>query len=756
MVQFSRSKSAWNNRNTEILGLSDDLCEFPNETKGKRRTGHRASSLSNIANVISRDEIVTHQLNDTSVVISEQSLKDLKHKVDESETQKHLITALKERLKSVNYEKEILEKKSLADKEIILNNEKKISTLKEELSNANHIVIELKDLLEVYKQRISELEENHNFEIWTGNEAVNTRDDDLCSNPRSEAVTLQDELMAGLSSSSQSLGIYSKDNDSISFNKHVLFNDTPEKLGDTQKSISLSNNYEWLIPIEIRRLIPFVCRMQLFQQFVIHEEDQALKNGISTYENYKSCEEKIFDNTNIEYDMNIIKNNKLKLYSNHNNTGFLGPIAAKIRLIFNPLKFCIQDILNKIRSNQEDFSYSQSLRILLECINKQILVILSYSLAQKFQGSLSTRTISKGTLLDNNEISTTPKSAKLALTSDRKDIDLKISNTEYKEYSCIEDIQISFLRLKLWIEEEIMYEDEISTIELSKADNIFKLFNTMTNELNIQNLSLDRSIDSYSVLQYGTLQFFFILYKEWQRLMKREQFLLGELQQMIRIYHRIKTLMTTIDHSINMEEDRQSLIFAQENSYVNEIEKELTRLGLGVISGRELLTSKSTNNKIESSITDTDISKNLVNININNNDQFLKREQVNQLIERLQKFPDPYTADKDDLISIREAIRPLSSYGRRAPEPYIGFFALLTFRLDIDIQNHDREIRAFQKVIKNMEDQCDRQQEELEELHEELEQLYDGIEKFSSENSDRDWITLCKQVNLGLSDQLDS
>ncbi|OII78248.1 hypothetical protein cand_034730 [Cryptosporidium andersoni] len=755
MVQFYRSKSAWNNRDTDILGLSDDLCEFPDDTKDNRRMAHRASSLSDISNIISRDEIITHQLNDTLVVISKQSLKDLKHKVDESETQKHLITALKERLKNVNNEKETLEKKSLADKEIILNNEKKISTLKEELLNANNIVIELKDLLEVYKQRISKLEENHDFEIWTGKEAVNTRDDDLCSNPRSEVVTLQDELMAGLFSSSQSLEIYSKDNDSISFNKHVLFNDTPEKLGDTQKSISFSNNSEWLIPIEIRRLIPFICRMQLFQQFVIHEEDQVLNNGISTYENHKSCEEKIFDNTNIE-DMNIIKNNKLKLYSNNNNTGFLGPIAAKIRLIFNPLKFCIQDILNKIRSNQEDFSYSQSLRILLECINKQILVISSYSLPPKFQGSLSARTISKGTLLDHNEISITPRSAKLALKSDKKDIGLKIGNIEYKEYGYMKDIQISFLMLKLWIEEEIMCEGEISTIELSKADNIFELFNTITSELNIQNLGLDRSIDSYPVLQYGTLQFFFILYKEWKRLMEREQSLLGELQQMVRIYHRIKTLITTTDHSINMEEERQSLIFAQENSYVNEIEKELTRLGLGVISGRELLTSKSTNNKIESSITDTDISKNLVNVNINNNDQFLRREQVNQLIERLQKFPDPYTADKDDLISIRETIRPLSSYGRRAPEPYIGFFALLTFRLDIDIQNHDREIRAFQKVIKNMEDQCDRQQEELEELHEELEQLYDTIEKFSSENSDRDWITLCKQVNLGLSNQLDS
>ncbi|KAK9172670.1 hypothetical protein CmeUKMEL1_15500 [Cryptosporidium meleagridis] len=822
----------------------------------RRINGQRASSLSDIKDFQASIDISSLKGKDNStILISENTLLELKNKVDESETQKHFMNALKERLKETTHEKELLFKKSQTDKEIIRKHQEEIEFLKEEIARLNGDISELKDILENSKQRIAELEScNDGNNIMTEAD-MQSRIESMADFTfrNKEVKTLQDELMFNnelSSNSSESSKVTVKSNI-----RHVLFNDKTEKfVGDLKVGVNhigrnvndsqdingksdpnfsnedqdyecdnnlianinknqVDNKRNWMrTMIRLNGFIFFKSKMILIKQYLVYEETQLLED--MNLENSNN-------NDNV--------NNNSKIGKKSNNIGYSGPSENKIKMVFSPLKTQVNEIIYRLEKNGEEDEeniYNEKKNFLIK-LDEQISI-----LKEKIEmtGSASERTsINSSRIMSFSDI-TTEKNSMDSIPSINTSRSSKFSERMKSNIDQVFIINKRLLfilvRLKLWIVEEIIYDEEIlDGSQLSREydhESSRYLLNYFENAYEFM-ISLEDYKSNYLNSEYlsiGIIQMLYILNKQWERSINNENRLLNQLQEMVRIYHRLKKHLLTFSkgsYQQNSKEDGrivfnevedteiESLHLSNENNYVFQIEKELTSLGLGIFSGRDLNNGNKAEHELDTVLTLN--SKDRSNHNeINGNiDGLLSRDQVNEILKHLEDFPDPYIANRNEILSIRELIRPLKSYGRRAPEPYIGFFAMMAQRLDNDIIQHDREIRAFQKVIKGLEDQCDRQQEELEELHEELEQLYDIIEtkcdepsrkedqeeedrearkeeaeddnisesdkkqlddfskvnmglkekserRLTSQISDKDWITLCKQTSLGLSD----
>ncbi|KAF7458832.1 hypothetical protein HWI79_519 [Cryptosporidium felis] len=818
------------NRNSrdEIFDRRMKTNNYDNSTIGeirgriRRINGHRTSSLSDIKNFQSNIDHSTLRLNDnSSILISENTLLELKQKVDESETQKHFMNALKERLKETTHEKDALVKKSQADKETIRMKNEEISKLKDEISRLNDNISELKEILVNSKQRILELEAyNDGNNLMTGTD-MQSRTEPLSDSPfrsKGEIKTLQDELFNETFSSNSS-NLSSKDTSKSNI-RHVLFNDVTENFVDNSKVGSIQSNQnsnsnikmEWMkLMMKLNGFIFFKSKMILMRQFLIDEESQLLT------------------------DLSL-ENNKRS-----SNVGYSGPNENKIKMLFSPLKSEINEILHRLdRDGDDEEHIFTEKKHLLSILDDQIGVLKDRI---ETVGSNSVKSsINSSRIMSFSDI-TTEKSSNFEeipqdLNSSRSSkFSEKIRSGVESSFATNRKLLFIFVRLKLWLIEEILYDEQViygNTSIAGSNEDSKSLANYFENAyefiINIEE-NENYAITDNSHLTTGLIQMLYVLSRQWERSITNETRLLSQLQEMVRIYHRLKSFLLTsskigtqndfaeslyTDGNLQ-EQDFESLHLSNENNYVLQIERELTSLGLGILSGRDLnakMTNggSSCNNSNSSTRRKIDRNGNEDDIDdpANKIEGLLNREQVNGILRHLEGFPDPFVANKNEILAIRELIRPLKSYGRRAPEPYIGFFALMAQRLDKDIIQHDREIRAFQKVIKGLEDQCDRQQEELEELHEELEQLYNIIEnkheakgpdegdesekddekgednktehisnnedssylenksskeqvleepgskpkdQKSSQISDKEWINMCKQTSLGLSDE---
>ncbi|OII75451.1 uncharacterized protein cubi_01972 [Cryptosporidium ubiquitum] len=835
----------------------------------RRIDGHRTSSLSDIKNFQNSIDVSTLKGKDNStILISESTLLELKHKVDESETQKHFMNALKERLKETTHEKDILLKKTQADKETIRKNNEEIELLREEITKLNGNILELKGILESSKQRIAELESSNDGNNIMTEVDMQSRIESMadCTFRNKEIKTLQDELMFNNDLSSNISEASSKVTVKSNI-RHVLFNDKTEKfVGDlkvginnlgtnfdnsenvNQKSIrdisnklqdyenesnatsnshkcQISTKHNWMRMVaRLNGFIYFKSKMILIKQYLADEEMQLL--GDVSLENNSS-------NNN---------SSNAKIGKKSINIGYSGPSENKIRMVFSPLKIEVNEIIYRLEKNGEDdeeYIFTEK-KHLLSKLDEQIAV-----LKEKIEiaGSVSSKTsISSSRVISFSDIATekdSMQSISVINSSRSSKFSEKMKSSFDNVFMINRRLLFILARLKLWILEETLYDEQVLDGSISSKDEYDQ--NSSRNLLdyfeNAYEFIINREdnetypINNNDYLSIGIVQMLYILNKQWERSISNENRLLNQLQEMVRIYHRMKNYLLAApknsyhqnskdletEYSLNNSEI-DNFHLSNENNYVFELEKELTSLGLGIFSGRDLNggnnVSRSINNKEIEQATDTVIALNSKDKANNhetsgNIDGLLSREQVNDILKHLEDFPDPYIANRNEILSIRELIRPLKSYGRRAPEPYIGFFAMMTQRLDNDIVQHDREIRAFQKVIKGLEDQCDRQQEELEELHEELEQLYEIIEtkydehsvleqeetednsdkgvgkgeekkpiekqgnnsnsnnssqiltdhkeknerKLSSQISDKEWINLCKQTSLGLSDK---
>ncbi|CUV06273.1 unnamed protein product [Cryptosporidium hominis] len=842
----------------------------------RRINGHRTSSLSDIKNFQANIDISALKGKDNStILISESTLLELKNKVDESETQKHFMNALKERLKETTHEKELLIKKSQTDKEIIRKNQEEIEFLKEEISRLNGDISELKDILENSKQRIAELEScNDGNNIMTEVD-MQSRIESMadCTFRNKEVKTLQDELMFNnelSSNSSDSSKVTVKSNI-----RHVLFNDKTEKfVGDLKVGVNhlgrnfndsqdiygksdhnfnnedqdyecdgnvitninknqIDNKRNWMrIMVRLNGFIYFKSKMILIKQYLADEEIQLLED--MNLENNNNNDNGNNNNNNNSNATNN-NNNNSKIGKKSNNIGYSGPSENKIKMVFSPLKTEVNEIIYRLEKNgeeDEDNIYNEKKNFLLK-LDEQISI-----LKEKIEmtGSASERTSMNSSRIMSFSDITTEKNSMDSIpminTSRSSKFSDRMKSSIDQVFMINKRLLFTLVRLKLWIVEEILYDEQIlDGSQLSREydhDSSRYLLNYFENAyefmVNLEDYKSNYLNNEY--LSIGIIQMLYILNKQWERSINNENRLLNQLQEMVRIYHRLKKHLLTFSKSSyqqNSKEDGrivyneiedteiESLHLSNENNYVFQIEKELTSLGLGIFSGRDLNSGNKVENESDTVLALNSKDRNNHNEMNGNMDGLLSREQVNEILRHLENFPDPYIANRNEILSIRELIRPLKSYGRRAPEPYIGFFAMMAQRLDNDIIQHDREIRAFQKVIKGLEDQCDRQQEELEELHEELEQLYDIIEtkcdepsriedreeevdreaengeaekeeaendnisesdkkqvndiskvnmdpkekserRLTSQMSDKEWISLCKQTSLGLSD----
>ncbi|KAH7647687.1 hypothetical protein FG379_001486 [Cryptosporidium bovis] len=886
MVRSSREELL--DRRLKANNYDDETLE---EMRGRIRRidGHRTSSLSDIRDFQRNSDLMSLRgESESTIFISESTLMELKKKVDESETQKQFMNALKERLKELNHEKEVALKKSNTDQEIIKKKNEEIKRLEEENKKLNSDLRELNEILDNYKQRLLELENcNDSVNILTGTDmqsriecGVRNCDENFeaAFSRKStggtvvdgnfaarEIRTLQEELLfndISNTSSSQSL-IHEHNELNKEKNKcgvrHVLFNEVTERFASEQMEDKYENNInrikhvmgesvhenkqEWFnLMMKLGGLVSFKSKILLMIQFLENEETELLGSIVI---NFSSQEKAEYSNNN-DNDCNNNNGNDIGLTHNNsnnnnssrsrrlNNVGYSGPGENKIKIILSPIKAVINEILQRMEGDMENFEGIES--ALLE--KKRILKIfheqISY-LKEKLERS-------SGTSGDNSNCSNSRVTSFSDLTTEREYTDgggnLSGRSSKFSERlksskhgDSINRKLLSIIsRLKLWLMEEILYDEYIIEFYLYKDVDynriagrydlnddkfIMEIENSERNLINeIEDKERDNSdygfLNKYEYLSYGIVQMIYILNKQWERSNLNENKLLIKLQEMVRIYHRLKGFILTsrnniansfggnkIPSSIDSRDldnsymgdssDFESLHLSDENNYVLALEKELTSLGLGIFSGRDL--SRNNTNKMIVNDTDNNSTIDKTNQHVlkgdvgekSGFDTVLRREQVNEILKRLDKYPDPLVANKNEVLSIRELIRPLKSYGRRAPEPYIGFYTLLTYRLDTDIEQHDREIRAFQKVIKGLEDQCDRQQEELEELHEELEQLYDIFEKEvdnkegcsnnggehdecnGNENkgikdgvtvagiSDKEWISLCRKSSLGQS-----
>ncbi|EAK87999.1 hypothetical protein [Cryptosporidium parvum Iowa II] len=764
----------------------------------RRINGHRTSSLSDIKNFQADIDISALKGKDNStILISESTLLELKNKVDESETQKHFMNALKERLKETTHEKELLIKKTQTDKEIIRKNQEEIEFLKEEISRLNGDISELKDILENSKQRIAELEScNDGNNIMTEVD-MQSRIESMadCTFRNKEVKTLQDELMFNnelSSNSSDSSKVTVKSNI-----RHVLFNDKTEKfvgdlkvgvnhlgrnVNDSQDNIygkldhnfnnedqdyecdsnvitninknQIDNKRNWMrIMVRLNGFIYFKSKMILIKQYLVDEEVQLLED--MNLENNNNNDNGNNNNNNSTNN----SNNNSKIGKKSNNIGYSGPSENKIKMVFSPLKTEVNEIIYRLEKNGEEDEeniYNEKKNFLLK-LDEQISI-----LKEKIEmaGSASERTSMNSSRIMSFSDITTEKNSMDSIpvinTSRSSKFSDRMKSSIDQVFMINKRLLFTLVRLKLWIVEEILYDEEIlDGSQLSREydhDSSRYLLNYFENAyefmVNLEDYKSNYLNNEY--LSIGIIQMLYILNKQWERSINNENRLLNQLQEMVRIYHRLKKHLLTFSKSSyqqNSKEDGrivyneiedteiESLHLSNENNYVFQIEKELTSLGLGIFSGRDLNSGNKVENESDTVLALNSKGRNNHNEMSGNMDGLLSREQVNEILRHLEDFPDPYIANRNEILSIRELIRPLKSYGRRAPEPYIGFFAMMAQRLDNDIIQHDREIRAFQKVIKGLEDQCDRQQEELEELHEELEQLYDIIETKCDEPS---------------------
>lgn len=853
----------------------------------RRIDGHRTSSLSDIKNFQNNIDISTLKGKDNStILISENTLLELKNKVDESETQKHFMNALKERLKETTHEKDILLKKAQADKETIRKNNEEIEFLKEEITKLNNNILELKGILESSKQRIAELEScNDDNNIMTEVD-MQSRIESMvdCTFRNKEVKTLQDELMFNNELSSNSSEASSKVTVKSNI-RHVLFNDKTEKfVGDLKVGVNylasnlnnsenkneklikkfdslvqdydnesnITSNYKsqlsnnWMrMMVRLNGFIYFKSKMILIKQYLVDEEIQLLKDV--NLENNTVNNNSIGGNDDDNNNTNNMNNVNVKIGKRSNNIGYSGPSENKIKMIFSPLKIEVNEIIYRLEKNgenDEEHVYNEK-KHLLSKLDEQILILKEkIEMVNSVSGKSS---ISSSRAISFSDITTEKDSMDSippVINSSKSSRFLDRMKSSFDNAFMINKRLLFILaRLKLWMIEEILYDEQILDGSVSSRDEydhdpsryLVECFENAYEYIINKEDNDSYSINNNDFLSTGTVQMLYILNKQWERSINNENKLLNQLQEMVRIYHRMKKHLLNHPKNNYQQNSRNSEIeytlkdselddlhLSNENNYVFQIEKELTSLGLGIFSGRDLNGGNNVNRNINNSHIDK-IPDNLYTFNskdkandheTSNIDGLLSREQVNNILRHLEDFPDPYIANRNEILSIRELIRPLKSYGRRAPEPYIGFFAMMTQRLDNDIVQHDREIRAFQKVIKGLEDQCDRQQEELEELHEELEQLYEIIEtkcdelsvseqkreendngnykverivdeeknqienqgndhssngssqsistysrekndrKLSSQISDKEWINLCKQTSLGLSKEL--
>ncbi|KAH8742071.1 hypothetical protein FG386_003398 [Cryptosporidium ryanae] len=866
----------------------------------RRINGHRTSSLSDIRDFQKNVDLTTLKGdNESTIFISESTLMELKKKVDESETQKQFMNALKERLKELNQEKDVALKKSNMDQEVIRKKNEEIRILEEENKRLNSDLKELSEILDNYKQRLQELENcNESINILTGTDMQSriecgTRNGDkdfdtafsrkstggtiVDSNfAKGEIKTLQEELLLNHNSNLSSISSQSllRENSVAEKEKiktevrHVLFNEVTERfvsekidekykddintLKRSMDGCMYENKHEWLnIMVRLSGLVDFKSKMLLMRQFLENEEEELAGNlllDFSLQEREESLGNVIsgHDNTNgsegnSRIDNNNVNNNRSSQNRRLNNAGYSGPAENKIKIILSPIKAVIGEIVQRMEGNMESFEGIESillekkmvLKVLQEQINylKEKLARCSGISGGNSLNSVNSRVTSFSDLATEREY--TYGSGSLSARSSKFSEKLR-SNIEHSN-SIHRRLLATISRLKLWILEEILYDEYIIESYLYKDvdyNRIIGRYDLNNNEFvveiednesdlinEIENRDKYNSdygfLNKYKYLSSGIIQMIYVLNKQWERSNLSEKRLLTKLQEMVRIYHRLKSFILTsknhisnnmldsqdsipnangenLDNSpIDEVADFESLHFTDENNYVLSLEKELTSLGLGILSGRDLSrssTNKTIACKAENNFSDDKVdSQHGLKVSVvekSGFDNVLRREQVNEILKRLDKYPDPSVANKNEVLSIRELIRPLKSYGRRAPEPYIGFYTLLTYRLDTDIEQHDREIRAFQKVIKGLEDQCDRQQEELEELHEELEQLYDIIEREDTDNknstgveekgdededdtgrsndnlkgrvvelemSDKEWLSLCRKTSLGQS-----
>ncbi|KAH8582923.1 uncharacterized protein ELE39_002268 [Cryptosporidium sp. chipmunk genotype I] len=833
----------------------------------RRIDGHRTSSLSDIKNFQTNIDVSALKIKDNStILISENTLLELKSKVDESETQKHFMNALKERLKETTHEKELLLKKSQADKETIRKNHEEIELLKEEIARLNGNISELKDLLENSKQRIAELEScNDGNNIMTEVD-MQSRIESMvdCKFRNKEVKTLQDELLFNNNEFSSNSSDASSKVTVRSNIRHVLFNDKTEKfVGDLKvgtnhlrrtvndsediygksvqnfndeihdydcgnsvisnsHKIQVGNKHDWMrMMVRLNGFIYFKSKMMLIKQYLMDEEIQLLEEV--------NLESNSNGNGNKNVNTSITNSSNSKIGKKSNNIGYSGPSENKIKMIFSPLKTEVNEIIYRLEKDgeeDEEHIYTEK-KNLLSKLDEQISI-----LKEKIEiaGSASSRTsISSSRVMSFSDITTekdSMDSIQVINSSRSSRFSDKIKSSFDHVFMINKRLLFTLVRLKLWIVEEILYDEQVLDGSISSREYNHDPSRYLLNYFEsacefIINLEDNRSysLNNNEYLSIGMIQMLYILNKQWERSINNENRLLNQLQEMVRIYHRLKNYLLAFPkngYQQNSKESEreynaiqgseiESLHLSNENNYVFQVEKELTSLGLGIFSGRDLNSGNNGNRNVNGNKFDS-VSDNLLALNskdgansyeMNGNmDGLLSREQVNEILRHLENSPDPYIANRNEILSIRELIRPLKSYGRRAPEPYIGFFAMMTQRLDNDIVQHDREIRAFQKVIKGLEDQCDRQQEELEELHEELEQLYEIIEtkydepsemveqgetdkgetegdkkqengsskvdntdskekserRLTSQISDKEWISLCKQTSLGLSD----
>ncbi|KAJ1608315.1 hypothetical protein OJ252_2561 [Cryptosporidium canis] len=818
----------------------------------RRINGHRTSSLSDIKNFQASIDVSSLKGGDSStILISESTLLELKSKVDESETQKHFMNALKERLKETTHEKDQLLKRVNADQETIRRNNEEIEQLREEISRLNGNVSELKGILESSKQRIAELEtSNDGNNIMTGMD-MQSRIESMvdCTFKNKEVKTLQDELLLNDELSPDSSETSSKVTVKSNI-RHVLFNDRTERFGDSRAEMdqkrrsserhgdfgsgspedsgdagqhgegradSPGDKRDWVrMMVRLNGFIDFKSKMVLVRQYLTDEEAQIL--GETVFECGSLAQGEA--GSSIE-----------KRFS---NIGYSGPSENKVRMIFSPLKTEVGEIIYRLEKSEEDEDQVyQEKKSLLSKLDEQIRLLKDKI---ELVGTASGRTSGSSSRVMSFSDVTTEKSSMDSIptinSSRSSKFSSRLKSNSDATFMMNRRLLYTLVRVKLWIMEEILYDEQILDESASSRDELGDcsssryladhLESAYDHIINIDNETYSASNNEY--LSIGIIQMLYILNKQWERSIANESKLLNQLQEMVRIYHRIKNYLLTSQSTSNVSSlrdfggeyktggsDIDSLQLFNENNYVLLVEKELTSLGLGIFSGRDLSSGGGGNkrtscNSTEQSSEALPAAEDRHNDYKGSADGLLSREQVNEILRHLENFPDPYIANRNEMFAIRELIRPLKSYGRRAPEPYIGFFAMMTQRLDSDIVQHDREIRAFQKVIKGLEDQCDRQQEELEELHEELEQLYDIIEnncdepksagptdgehsndgspgkedgdsciaekeknetsqaritdpkgetdpKLASQLSEKEWISLCKQTSLGLSSE---
>lgn len=844
------------------------------EIRGRVRRihGHRTSSLSDIKDFQASVDVSSLKGKDNStILISESTLLELKRKVDESETQRHFMNALKERLKETNHEKDVLLKKSHADTETLRRKNEEIELLKEEIGRLNGNIAELRELLESSKQRIVELESsNDGNNIMTGID-MQSRIDSMtdCNFKSKEVKTLQDELLLNEDLPSNGSGALGKQGTKSSI-RHVLFNDKTEQfVGDLKVGTNnvgrsfdeleggasgefvrssnertqcggggqqsefasaghedgqslVSSRRDWMkMMVRLSGFICFKSKMVLIRQYLEDEEAELLSEVVLE---------------------NICGSGSGKTGKKYSSIGYSGPSENKIKMVFSPLKTELNETIYRLErggeGEDEERVYAEKKRLLSK-LDEQIA-----SLKEKIDAasSVSGKTSGNSSRVMSFSDITTEKDSMDSIPAINSSRSSKFSGRLKSNSDAIfivnRRLLYIFVRLKLWIMEEMLYDElfldgSVSSRDGSDLDSLKHAADYFENAydfiINIDNDTTYYMNNHHEYLSVGIVQMLYILNKQWERSIANESRLLNQLQEMVRIYHRIKSYLLApkksscqpssgnprAEHGSTLDSGAESLQLLNENNYVLQVEKELTSLGLGIFSGRDLnhMNKRRGSRHSSSELPDSDIppspdcNSKATNHEHGNAESLLSREQVNEILRHLEDFPDPFIANRNEILAIRELIRPLKSYGRRAPEPYIGFFAMMTQRLDNDIVQHDREIRAFQKVIKGLEDQCDRQQEELEELHEELEQLYDIIEnsceqpkdaepggndgpgdgekdclrsanetteppespppetgpsadsqekterKLTSQLSEKEWISLCKQTSLGLSDE---